>query len=183
MAGWFRVEHEALALIEERCARRLHAIGAYTVLLRMANERRAETFEASRREVASRAGMSVDALDRAVRELSEIGLATREKGRRGGVNVWTIRALGCRSQRQGVPPRAVGGAAPSGSTRARHHYGGTTSASRGSEDVEDELRPVGEGGCSECGGLPRYVGPLVDGLCDTCDALRIWRELEAEAER
>ena len=162
--GWFRVEHEALQLIEDGCdpKRRLAALGAYTVLLRVANEHRASTFDAARKEIAAKAGMSVDTLDRAARELVTLGLLAVERGVRGGVNRWTLVATsswGSRSERPGSPQRAVGVAAQSGSiaraSSLRSERSGVPSERHLQEQQEEKKTPDGANGLSR---TADYVG-------------------------
>jgi hypothetical protein len=127
--GWFKVGHDAMDAIVDACEpkHRHYVIAGYVALLRVGNDRRApgrgpasEPFEATRQEVATLAGMSVDTLDRVVvPALAALGLVTRKRGVRGGANRWTITPR--------VPPRAGRtrrrGAATSGRGRRSERVG------------------------------------------------------------
>lgn len=79
-----------------------HGLGVYRALTEIANESRARTafngesegFEATRRDVAHRAGeLSPQTVDRAVRELERLGLLRVERRRAGEVNLPSLYVL------------------------------------------------------------------------------------------
>lgn len=79
-----------------------HGLGVYRALTEIANESRARTafngesdgFEATRRDIADRAGeLSPQTVDRAVRELERLGLLRVERRRAGEVNLPSLYVL------------------------------------------------------------------------------------------
>lgn len=96
--------------------KRTTAIAIYVALTETANRNGGasvrENFRASRKEVAERAGVSVDTLDRYVGGFAEIGLLEVERERVGSVNLanrWSLRE----PDRTGAPPSRTGAATPS----------------------------------------------------------------------
>jgi len=140
--------HAALDVIRERFvgAKRTTAIAVYVAMTETANRNGGsvarESFRASRKEIADRAGVSVDTLDRYAADLAEAGLIEVERERVGTVNLPNRWSLVEPPVRTGAPPSRTGAATPSRTDAATPSRTGAARTTRKDLEERSEETPL-----------------------------------------